>query len=72
MSDLMKWMYENYIRPQIESQPKDFGEAMIFDSLNNELDPQMRKHLQGALAFYATQGFRLGVRTGLTLDSDLG
>lgn len=32
----------------------------------------MRKHLQGALAFYATQGFRLGVRTGLTLDSDLG
>ena len=71
MTDLMHWMYENYIRPQIESQPKDFGEAMLFDSLNNELDAQMRQSLQGALAYYATQGFRLGVRTGVTLHADL-
>lgn len=71
MSDLMRWMYDHYIKPNIENQPKDFGEAMLFDLLNNELDPQMRQTLQDALAYYAAQGFRLGVRTGVTLRPDL-
>lgn len=71
MSDLMKWMYKNYIRPQIESQPKDDAEAMWLDSLNNELNPDLRQTLEKALAVYAVQGFRLGVRTGVTLGGDL-
>lgn len=71
MTDLMKWMYDHYIRPSIESQPKDDAEDMWFDLLNNELDPQMRKTLQKALSYYAIQGFRLGVRTGVTLGADL-
>lgn len=71
MSDLMHWLYSHYIKPQIESQPKDFGEAMLFDSLNNELDPQMQQNLNDALSYYAAQGFRLGVRTGLALKDDL-
>lgn len=71
MTDLMKWMYDHYIRPNIESQPKDDAEDMWFDLLNNELDPQMRKTLQKALSYYAIQGFRLGVRTGVTLGADL-
>lgn len=72
MSDFMRWMYDHYIKPNIESQPKEFGEAMTFDSLNNELDPQIQELLQEALAYYAAQGFRLGVRTGLGLKDDLG
>ena len=72
MSDFMRWMYENYIRPQIESQPKDFEASVLTDSLNNELDPQMRQTLQGVLAFHAVQAFRLGVRTGAALKEDLG
>ena len=71
MTDLMKWMYDHYIRPNIESQPKDAGEAMQLDLLKNELDPQMRKTLQEVQAYYAVQGFRLGVRTGVTLGTDL-
>ena len=71
MTDLMRWMYDHYIKPNIESQPRDEGEAMQIDLLNNVLDPQMRKTLQDVLAIYATQGFRLGVRTGVTLGGDL-
>ena len=71
MTDLMRCMYENYIRPQIESQPKDATEAMWFDRLDNELYPQEKESLQAVLAFYAAQGFRLGVRTGLALKEDL-
>lgn len=71
MTDLMKWMYQHYIKPNIESQPKDEGEALQIDLLNNELSPQMRKTLQDVLALYATQSFRLGVRTGVTLGVDL-
>lgn len=71
MTDLMKWMYDHYIKPNIESQPRDEGEALQIDLLNNELSPQMRKTLQNVLAIYATQSFRLGVRTGVTLGPDL-
>lgn len=71
MTDLMKWMYQHYIKPNIESQPKDAGEAMQLDLLKNELDPQLQKTLQEVLALYATQSFRLGVRTGITLQPDL-
>jgi len=71
MSDLMKWLYQNYIQPQIESQPKDAGEAAQFDLLHNELLPQQEEVLHTALAFYGSQGFRLGVRTGLALKEDL-
>ena len=37
MNDLMTWLYDHYIKPQIESQPKDATEAMWFDRLDNEL-----------------------------------
>ena len=71
MTDLMRWMYDHYIRLQIESQPKSAGEAMQIDLLQNELNPQMRQILQDVLSYYAVQGFRLGVRTGLALQPDL-
>ena len=70
MSDLMRWMYDHYIKPNIESQPRTDGEAMQIDLLNNELDPQFQKTLQEVFAFYAVQGFHLGVRTGVTLIED--
>lgn len=71
MTDIMKWFYADYIKPHIESQPKDAGESMWFDLLNNDLYPQQKEALQAALAFYAAQGFRLGLKTGLTLGEDL-
>lgn len=71
MTDLMRWMYDHYIKPNIESQPRDECEALQIDLLNNELSPQLQKTLQEVLALYAAQGFRLGVRTGVTLHADL-
>ena len=71
MTDFMRWMYDHYIKPNIESQPKDFAIAMQLDLLNNELDENLWNTLQEVFAFYATQGFRLGVRTGVTLQPDL-
>ena len=71
MTDIMKWLYADYIKPHIESQPKDGGEAMWFDLLNNNLYPQQKEALQAALDFYAAQGFRLGLKTGLALGEDL-
>lgn len=71
MSGFMRWMYGHYISPNIESQPKDDDIVMRIDLLNNELDPQLRQIMQAVLAFYATRGFRLGVRAGVTLRPDL-
>ena len=71
MTDFMRWMYDHYIKPNIESQPKTDGESMQIDLLYNVLDPQMQRTLQEVLAVYATRGFRLGVRTGVTLQSDV-
>ncbi len=71
MSDFMLWMYYHYIKPNIERQPKDDAEEMQLDFLNNELNPLGQRALQVALAHYAVQGFRLGLRTGVTLRPDL-
>lgn len=65
MSDLMNWYYSYYIRPYIESQPKDDGEQMRFSLFENSLDPDQRVDTQ------AVQGFRLGLKTGLALGKDL-
>ena len=61
MSDLMKWMYAHYIRSYIESQPKDDGETMWFDLLENELGPLQRESLEAVTAFFAVQGVTLTV-----------
>ena len=71
MTDLMKWMYHHYIKPNIESQPKDDTEDMWFTFLDFELDEDQKRALQSSLAYYAVQGFRLGLRTGVTLHADL-
>ena len=71
MSDFMRWMYDHYIKPNIESQPKDDAEDMWSTFMDYELNPDQQHALQEILAFYAVQGFRLGVRTGITLQSDL-
>ena len=72
MTELMRWMYDHYIKPNIESQPKDDAEDMWSEFLDNEFSPDQKRALQSVLAFYAVQGFRLGVRTGVTLGGDLG
>ncbi len=71
MNDLMRWMYHHYIKPNIESQPKDDAEDMWLSFLDFELNEDQKRALQSSLAYYAVQGFRLGLRTGVTLHADL-
>ena len=71
MFELMQWLYAHYIKPQVESQPKDYGEAMCFDLLKNDLEPHLEDAHQTAAAFYTVQDFRLGLKTGLALGEDL-
>ena len=56
MTDLMTWLYDHYIKPQIESQPKDATEAMWFDRLDNELYPQEKESLQAVHRAGAQRG----------------
>lgn len=71
MSDLMSWFYTHYIKSYVECQPKDELEEVWFDRVDNDLCPHQKEDLQPLLAFYAVQGFRLGLKTGLSLGKDL-
>ena len=70
MSDLMTWLYDHYIQPQIENQPQDDGDAFRFSLLEPSLTKEQQKDLACVCRFYAMQGFRLGVKTGLALREE--
>ena len=44
---------------------------MLVDLLENELGPLQRESLEAVTAFFAVQGFRLGLKTGMALAGDL-
>jgi len=67
----MKLLYKDYIKPSIESQPKEEDVVVQLDWLDNELDLYMQRVLENVLAYYTVQGFRLGLRTGVTIQPDL-
>ena len=71
MSDLMKWLYDHYIQPQIENQPQDDADELHFAILESSLTEAAKQDLEYVCRFYAVQGFRLGVKTGLALGEDL-
>ena len=71
MSDLMKWLYDHYIRPQIENQPRDDGDKLHFTILESALMEAEKQDLDHVCRFYAVQGFRAGVKFGLALGEDL-
>lgn len=72
MTDAMKWFSANYILPQIETQPMEFGTKMSLDSIQNELPLDFRPRLETVKEFYALQGFRLGLKLGAALGEELG
>lgn len=71
MTDMMKWFCTNYILPQIEAQPMDFEAQMRLDMLRNELTSDMHPMLAAVNAFYAAQGFRIGLKFGAALGEEL-
>lgn len=67
MSDFMKWLYTNYIKPQIDAAPPGEYESDL-DLLRNSLERPCRESHEKAVEFAALQAFRLGVRTGKGLS----
>jgi len=63
MSDFMKWLCANYIKPQIAAAPCGEHET-AFSLLEGELKYPCRESLKKAMEFQALQAFLLGMRTG--------
>lgn len=72
MTDAMKWFTANYILPQAEQQPMDFGEQMALDCVRNELPRSLFPQLETVKEFYALQGFRMGLKLGAALGEEFG
>lgn len=70
MTDAMKWFCENYILPQAEKQPMDFGEQMALSCLQNELPSSLHPLLEMVKGFYTRQGFRMGLKLGASLGEE--
>ena len=66
MNDFMRWLYANYIRPQIESRDRT-GYERPLALMPDILDPDQRMECERLLEFYAAHAFLLGMRTGAGL-----
>ena len=71
MTDLMGWLYDHYIHPQIENQPQDDADELHFAILESALMEAEKQDLEYVCRFYAVQGFRAWVKFGLALGEDL-
>jgi len=63
MSDFMKWLYANYIKPQLDAAPQEEYE-MDLSLLKDGLERPDRASYKKAMEFTAIRAFELGVRTG--------
>lgn len=63
MSDFMRWLHANYIRPQLDAVPLEEYDTH-FDLVKNDLPPSAWVALDKCLEFTAIHAFALGVRTG--------
>ncbi len=71
MSDFMKWLYANYIKPHIERPAQGSDYALRWELLESQLEEHGLEDLEKALEVQAVQAFLLGVRTGQGLAKNL-
>ena len=53
MTDLMGWLYDHYIHPQIENQPQDDADELHFAILESALMEAEEQDLEYVCRFYA-------------------
>ena len=70
MTDFMRWLYANYIRPQIMAQDQT-GYEQPLALLSDILEPDQQRECARLLEFYAGHAFLLGLRTGAGLGEVL-
>lgn len=69
MSDFMKWLYANYIDPQVKSASQEDYE-MHLSLLENCLEPDLVASFKKTQEFTAIHAFLLGLRTGRGLPRE--
>ena len=69
MSDFMKWLYANYIRPQLDTAPQEEYEINL-SFLDSELPVELAADCKRAREFTAIHAFLLGLRTGRGLPRE--
>ena len=52
MSDFIRWLYANYVKPQLE-QTSPIGYEQALSMMDTSLDQQLHKEYSRALEFYA-------------------
>ena len=70
MTDFMRWLYANYIKPQIETCDIT-GYETTLSLMDTTLDQDQKADYARALEFYLSNAFLLGLRTGCGLNGAL-
>ena len=70
MTDFMRWLYANYIKPQISGQ-NEADYEMSLSLMESTLNQDQRAQYARALEYYSCHAFLLGARTGLGLSDAL-
>ena len=66
MTDFTRWLYAEYIKPQLEERDATGYEASL-SLMETTLDEGQQKEYARVLEFYAGNAFLLGLRTGARL-----
>ena len=66
MSDFIRWLYANYIKPQLDAESSR-GYEQALSLMDTSLDPGLHASYEQVLEFYAANAFLLGLRTGAGL-----
>ena len=67
MTDFMDFLYAHYIKPYIDTQPRDDGDQFRQSSYECNYSQRERTEIDAAAAFSITHAFLLGLRTGMGL-----
>lgn len=63
MNDFVRWLYANYIKPQLDTASTD-GYEQSLSVMNTTLDVSLSIEYEKTLEYYCGNAFLLGLRTG--------
>lgn len=66
MTDFMRWLYANYIKPQLDSKATT-GYEECLSLMDTCLNEHLRAQYDRTVEFYAAHAFLLGLHTGTGL-----
>lgn len=70
MSDFLKFLYASYIKPYLDTQPKDDGDLSRHSLYQTSHTKDEQQDVEAVVAFAAAHAFLLGLRTGSGLAAE--